>query len=101
LLRAFSNTRFASRNSTAIDIIRLVTGPVTVNGNKAREKTSVQDPVTLVASRQSLRVAQRLRALLLLLVRLTSPIFYLGLGAFVMIGDALVVGSALLLIETY
>src|SRR6266480_6849510 len=62
LLRAFSNTRFASRNSTAIDIIRLVTGPVTVNGNKAREKTSVQDPVTLVASRQSLRVAQRLRA---------------------------------------
>ncbi|TMI24791.1 hypothetical protein E6H30_06455 [Candidatus Bathyarchaeota archaeon] len=79
----------------------MVTDPVTVNGNKAREKTSVQDPVTLVASRQSLRVAQRLRALLLLLVPLTSPIFYLGLGAFVMIGDALVGESALLLIETY
>src|SRR6266705_7088420 len=33
LLRAFSNTRFASRDSTAIYISRMVTGLVTVNGN--------------------------------------------------------------------
>ena len=33
LARAFSNTRFVSRDSTAIDISRMVTGLVTVNGN--------------------------------------------------------------------
>jgi hypothetical protein len=36
LLRAFSNTRSASRDSTAIDISRMVTGLVNVNGNRIR-----------------------------------------------------------------